>query len=215
MIDNITTNPLGFAISLAILIISIGIHEFFHAYAADRLGDPTPRLQGRLTLNPFAHIDLYGMIFLLFFGFGWGKPVQFDPFNLKDPRRDAAIISVVGPLSNFALAIIGAILIQIIVHLSVLSLIPLAGLALGPLVQINVLLGLFNLIPVHPLDGFKIVGGILPEEKAREWYELQRYGYILLLLLIIPFVGGRSMLDFILFPAMRFVLGILLPGAAM
>src|SRR3990167_9499711 len=110
MISTLFSNPIFFISSLISIVIAISVHEFAHAKIADQLGDPTPGLQGRLTLNPKAHIDLYGMIFLLLIGFGWGKPVQFDPFNLKHPRRDAALISIAGPLSNFAIALIMSIL---------------------------------------------------------------------------------------------------------
>ncbi|MEK7065464.1 MAG: site-2 protease family protein, partial [Patescibacteria group bacterium] len=99
MLDQLATNPLGFLFWLIALVVAITIHEFSHAYAADRLGDPTPRLQGRLTLNPLAHLDPLGTLMLLIARFGWGKPVVFDPFNLRHPRRDAAIISFAGPLS--------------------------------------------------------------------------------------------------------------------
>ena len=84
---NLLSNPILLFANLAALLVAIGVHEFSHAYVADRLGDPTPRLQGRVTLNPFAHLDPLGLIFILFVGFGWGKPVQFDPYNLKDPRK--------------------------------------------------------------------------------------------------------------------------------
>src|SRR3972149_11313525 len=99
---------------LVSLIISITIHEFAHGFAADKLGDPTPRIQGRLTLNPKAHLDPFGTIMILLVGFGWGKPVQFDPYNLKDPRRDAALISLAGPASNIILAILLSIILRLL-----------------------------------------------------------------------------------------------------
>jgi len=99
------SNPLLLILWLAALIIAVTIHEFAHAFAADRLGDPTPKLMGRLTLNPLAHLDVLGTLMLLIARFGWGKPVQFDPFNLRHPRRDSAIISLSGPVANFLLAL--------------------------------------------------------------------------------------------------------------
>ena len=202
MLSLLNVNPAYFLLYLAALVVAITIHEFAHARTADYLGDPTPRLQGRISLNPLRHLDLFGMVFLLFAGFGWGKPVQFDPFNLKDPRRDSAIISVAGPVSNILLALMLAIIIRIY-----------PTELLIPFIQFNITLAIFNLLPVHPLDGFKIVGGILPREKAHEWYQLERYGIIFLILLILP-LGQRSMLDSILGPPVRFIMNLLIPQLA-
>ena len=198
MFDLLTQSPLIFALYLGALLIAISIHEFSHAFVADKLGDPTPRIQGRVTLNPRAHIDLMGILFLFMFGFGWGRPVQFDPYNLRSPRRDAALISVAGPISNFLLAIILAVVLRF-------TALPF----LVIFIQLNVMLGVFNLLPIHPLDGFKIVGGLLPEDKAREWYQLERYGILFLVLLILP-IGKGSMISSIISPAISFVMRILL-----
>lgn len=198
MFDLLTQSPLIFALYLGALLIAISIHEFSHAFVADKLGDPTPRIQGRVTLNPRAHIDLMGILFLFMFGFGWGRPVQFDPYNLRSPRRDAALISVAGPISNFLLAIILAVVLRF-------TALPF----LVIFIQLNVMLGVFNLLPIHPLDGFKIVGGLLPEDKAREWYQLERYGILFLILLILP-IGKGSMISSIISPAITYVMRILL-----
>ncbi|PIY70837.1 site-2 protease family protein, partial [Candidatus Roizmanbacteria bacterium CG_4_10_14_0_8_um_filter_35_28] len=208
MISYLFSNPLLFAVYIISLLIAISIHEFSHAYVADYLGDPTPRLQGRLKLDPRVHIDWTGMVFLLFFGFGWGKPVEFDPYNLKDPRRDAALISLAGPSSNFLLAILLSIILRLLIFFQLKFLITIGAFLFLPLIQLNIILGIFNLLPIHPLDGFKIVSGVLSEEKARDWYSLQRYGIFFLLLLIIPF-GGSSMLETILGPVINFFYKIL------
>lgn len=222
MIDVLGNNPLGFLYWLIALVVAITIHEFSHAYWADRLGDPTPRLQGRLTLNPLAHLDLLGTLMLLIVRFGWGKPVVFDPFNLRHPRRDAAIISLAGPASNLILATVCSILLHILfsARLPLLSnslinvlVYFLIGL-LKPVIVLNVVLAVFNLIPIHPLDGFKIVGGILPADKAREWYQLEPYGLIFLLFLIFPFFGGVSPISQLISPIINFLLSILLPAPA-
>lgn len=210
MINELFTNPLYFIISLLSLAVAISVHEFAHAWMSDRLGDPTARLGGRLTLNPLVHIDLTGLLFLLFVGFGWGKPVPFDPYNLKNPRKDAALISIAGPMSNFILAAILSILLRLFIFFKLSLLFTIGTLILVPVITLNVILGVFNLLPINPLDGFKIVGGLLSDEKAREWYSLERYGYIFLLLLIIP-LGNSSMLDMLIRPAFYFLLGLFLP----
>jgi Zn-dependent protease len=192
------------------IVLTIALHEFAHAKMADHLGDPTPKIQGRLTLNPFAHIDPLGLILLFIVGFGWGKPVQFDPFNLKHPRQDAALISIAGPGTNFLLAIISSVLMRIflVANIPILSLI--SELLLVPFITINVLLGIFNLLPIAPLDGFKIVGGLLSEKQAKEWYSLERYGMFFLLALLIPF-GNQSILQGVISPLIQFVTGLLIP----
>ena len=209
MISYLFSNPLIFIIYLVSILVAISIHEFSHAWAADYLGDPTPRLQGRLKLDPRVHIDNFGLLFLLLFGFGWGKPVEFDPYNLKDPRRDAAIISIAGPSSNFILAIILSILLKLFILLQLNFLIIIGSFIFIPMIKLNIILGVFNLLPIHPMDGFKIVAGILPEEKAHEWNQLQRYGMIFLVLLIFP-IGGSSMLNNIIQPIVDFISDLLI-----
>lgn len=221
MIGELFNNPLSFFLWLIALVVAITIHEFAHAYMADRLGDPTPRLQGRLTLNPLAHLDPLGTLMMLFIRFGWGKPVQFDPFNLRSPRRDSAIISLAGPISNFLLAMLCAVFLHLLLsaRLNLLS-VPLVGVLsyiltalLQPIIIINVTLGVFNLIPIHPLDGFKIVEGILSEEYARQWKELEGYGMIFLLFLVFPIFGGASPVSQLISPIIDTILSLLLPGS--
>lgn len=199
-------------------IVAIAIHEFAHAYSADRLGDPTPRVMGRMTLNPAAHVDPIGTIlvplFLILSGspiiFGWAKPVQFDPFNLENPRRDAAIISFAGPLANIILAVIISVLVRVSLAIGFLPE-TLTAIAV-PLVVINVILAVFNLIPVHPLDGGKILVGLLPPDIAHDWDRiLRQYGLIILLLLIFPIFGGRPLLGQLIRPTIELVLKLLLP----
>jgi len=204
------SNPLMFVFYLIDLILAITIHEFSHALVADFLGDPTPRLQKRLTLNPKAHLDPFGLLFLLFFGFGWGRPVEFDPFNLKNPRRDAAIISLAGPISNLILALIISLLLKLFIFFKIKILYTIGNLFFVPVIYLNVVLAVFNFLPVHPLDGFKIVGGILPEKQAKEWYELEKYGLIFLLMMFFP-LGKSSMIDLLIRPAVSFLTNLLLP----
>jgi len=212
MINYLFTNPLLFVVYLIALLTAITIHEFSHAWAADYLGDPTARLQGRLKLNPFVHLDTFGLIFLLLFGFGWGKPVPFDPYNLKNPRKDAALISIAGPLSNIILALLLSITLKLLILFKLSLLLTIGSFIIVPLIYLNIVLGVFNLIPISPLDGFKIVGGLLNEEQAHQWYDLERYGMIFLLLLIIP-LGQSSMIDLIIRPIISFIINLLLPSS--
>ena len=210
MLSYLFSNPLMFVFSLIALLLAITIHEFSHALAADFLGDPTPRLQKRLTLNPKAHLDPFGLLFLFFFGFGWGRPVEFDPFNLKNPRRDAAIISLAGPISNLILALILSISLKLFIFFKIKTLYTIGSLFFVPMIYLNVVLAVFNFLPVYPLDGFKIVGGVLPEKQAKEWYQLERYGLIFLLMMLFP-LGKSSMIDLLIRPIISLVTSFLLP----
>jgi len=202
-------------------LFSLAIHEAAHAWMADRLGDPTARLEGRLSLNPLVHLDPLGTLltfFLIFTGspivFGWGKPVPFDPFNLRSPRRDTALISLAGPSAN----LIFATLLAIIIRVGHFFLGPTAfalEMILVPIVKLNITWGLFNLLPLHPLDGGKVLVGFLPQDLAYRVDEiLHNYGLIILIFFIFPF-AGISPLFFILSPLVRFILAILLPGTPM
>lgn len=179
MLDLLVQNPLLFVLILLALVISVSVHEFSHAWVSNKLGDPTAKNMGRVTLNPRAHIDPLGFIFLILAGFGWGRPVPFDPFNLKYPKRDSALIALAGPASNFILAAIIALIIKLTGAGSFI------GIVLYLLASYNLMLGVFNLLPFHPLDGFKIVGGILPGQLAVQWYQMQPYGVIILFTFIL------------------------------
>lgn len=209
MLGELFNNPFAFFSWLIALVIAITIHEFSHALAADRLGDPTPRVQGRLTLNPLAHLDPLGTLMLLIARFGWGKPVIFDPFNLRNPRRDAAIISLAGPISNMLLATVLSLLLRGLLSTPYDMI---AYIIIRPIIVMNVFLAIFNLVPIHPLDGFKIVGGILPSDYARQWQELEGYGMIFLLFLVFPVFGGVSPISRVISPVINFFLSLLLPG---
>ena len=171
--------PVVFFLVAAALVISISFHEFAHAKAADMLGDDTARLLGRLTLNPKAHLDPIGSVMLLFAGFGWGKPVPFNPINLHNPKRDSALIAFAGPMSNLVLAGTLSILVRFTGEESLI------GAFLYLTIFYNIVLGVFNLIPVHPLDGFKVVGGMLPPNLYIQWMQFAPYGIYLLLILIV------------------------------
>ncbi len=185
------------------LLIAITIHEFSHALVSDKLGDPTASLAGRISLNPLKHLDPIGTLMLLFFRFGWGKPVPFDPFNLRHPKRDAALISLAGPASNLILAS----LLSLVAKLFGL---PLLALIATPLIIMNVNLAIFNLLPVPPLDGAKILYGFLPISWADEYNDFMKsYGTILLILLILP-IGGSSLAINLIMPVINLVTKLLL-----
>ncbi|MDP3725473.1 MAG: site-2 protease family protein [Nanoarchaeota archaeon] len=177
--------------TIIILLFSVVIHEVTHGLVADKLGDPTARLAGRLTLNPLKHIDPFGSIILPLmmailpggFIFGWAKPVPFNPYHLKHPERDGALIAIAGPLSNFLVAgVFGAL-----VRIGEATAIPLIVQALplfAAIVWINIILAVFNLVPIPPLDGSKVLFALLPRSADRFKIALEQYGTILLLLFI-------------------------------
>lgn len=205
MLQTLISSPILFLIYAAGLILAITIHEYAHAAAADRLGDPTPRSQGRLTLDPRAHLDPLGTFALLFLGFGWGRPVMFDPYNLRNPRRDSALIALAGPVSNIIIAIALAILLRLLPSYSLFT--PILSIILG----MNVMLAIFNLVPIFPLDGEKILGGILSRELYLEYSAIMRqYGTIILVLMLLPIANGSSPISTLISPVISFVTGLLI-----
>lgn len=205
MINLLFSNPLAFFIAFPTLLLSITIHEFAHCWVTDKLGDPTPRSQDRITLNPKAHLDPLGVLALLFMGFGWGKPAPFDPYNLKEPVRDTAIIAAAGPISNIAIALIAAILLKIGITTFWVQA------ALFNVLTINIVLAVFNLLPVYPLDGSKILTALLPSDTALEYENfMRRYGMFVLLLLLMPWGSGGSPVSQLLSPIINVFVSVLL-----
>ncbi|MDD4780370.1 MAG: site-2 protease family protein [Tissierellia bacterium] len=188
------------------ILLAISIHEFSHGYAAVKLGDNTPMLQGRLTLNPLKHIDPIGFLCLLFIGFGWAKPVMINSRNFKNPRRDDFIVSLAGPLSNFLMAFIFVGLMKVVITFMPNSL--LKGVVLDVFrgtVSINLVLMIFNLLPIPPLDGHHIlgsIGGRTVWNFYHKYYDYLRFG--LLLLIIFNVIGV------IITPPIQFLYGFLL-----
>ncbi|MBM3315979.1 site-2 protease family protein [candidate division WOR-3 bacterium] len=190
----------GFLSYAVAILIAITVHEFAHAKAAQMAGDPTPKQHGRVTLNPLAHFDPIGTIALLVAGFGWGRPVPVNPFLMKRPRVDNVLVSLWGPLSNFLVALVFALPFRIAwllpADIAQTYAEPIIGpdaygLLLGHIIIINLVLGIFNLIPVHPLDGSHILSGLLPLPQARAYDDFgHRYGFMVLLLLVVTGVTG-------------------------
>jgi len=161
------------------LVVAATVHEFAHAYVADRLGDPTPRAMGRLTLNPLAHLDPIGSILILLAGFGWAKPVQINPAHFTDWRRDSILVSLAGPLANVTLVFLFGLPFKLdLVEPGVTRNL------LGMVIQINAMLAVFNLIPIPPLDGSKVLVGLLPPQLAIAYARIEPFGFLILLALI-------------------------------
>lgn len=177
---------------LTALITGIALHEASHAFTADRLGDGTARMMGRVTLNPMRHLDPLGSILLLFVGFGWGKPVPVNPMRLRNgPETGRAMVAAAGPLTNLLIAVLAALPFQLGLvdwelrgSVSSWGANEYASLYLGSLIVINVLLAVFNLLPIAPLDGFAVALGVMPRDMARSFARLEKYGLLILMLLI-------------------------------
>ncbi|MCK4576631.1 site-2 protease family protein [candidate division WOR-3 bacterium] len=198
-------------LNVVILLLSIIVHEISHGFAALKLGDPTAKMSGRLTLNPIPHIDILGTIILPVmlvvmgspFLFGWAKPVPVNPLNFRNPKRDMMITSLFGPLSNLALAIIFAVLYRVFLILGLKGNIPLQVFEFGA--AINILLFCFNLLPIPPLDGSKVLMYFMPDNIAEGFSKIERFGFIIIFgLFFLGILGG------ILYPIMSIILYFLL-----
>ncbi len=184
---------------LIALVLGISVHEFSHAAAATWLGDTLPRRQGRLTLAPAAHLDVMGSLMFLIGGFGWGKPVQYNPYALRaGPRSGPALVALAGPVSNLVLATLFAIPTRLLIlyiqsdrglfaTTSGTAVVTLVNL-LAFVVYFNVVLGFFNLLPIFPLDGFSILLGVLPPELADQFEQTRQWGFPILIVLLL--LGG-------------------------
>lgn len=183
---------------LPAVLVAVTIHEFAHALVADRLGDPTPRRLGRLTLNPLAHLDILGTLFFVLFSFGWARPVPVNPQNFAHPRQGMLQVALAGPLANVTAAFVVGLLIKTQSFPGTLW-----GDLASMVVWINVVLAVFNLIPIPPLDGSRILESLLPLEEAAAYARIQPYGTVLILVLLYTGVVGRVM-----FPAIRWLYGL-------
>ncbi len=182
-------------ISVPVTLIALTVHECAHGWVSTKLGDPTPRIQGRMTLNPLAHLDLMGTLLMILTGFGWAKPVQVNPMYYKDRKKGMALVALAGPLSNFLMAFIAVILMGVLVLLQYYAGLP-AGVAsaveyfLWFFVYRNLCFMVFNLIPLPPLDGAKVLGMFLPN---RAYYTMLQYErYFMIVLMVLSLVGAFS-----------------------
>ena len=210
-------NPATLISRIIVLLTAFSVHEFAHAWTADRFGDDTPRIYGRLTLNPMAHLDLMGSLMLIVAGFGWAKPVPVNPYALRRRSESALMwVSLAGPLSNFLLAIFAAIpfrmgLLSIYdVYATTNGFLPSLPSFLAEFISINLLLMLFNLIPLAPLDGDKIADYFFPPSWRDFLTRIRPYGpMILLLIFIVPGYLGFDLLGNIIGPPLMFLFSLL------
>jgi Zn-dependent protease len=216
-------------VQFVVLLLSLSVHESAHAWTADRLGDPTARYLGRVSLNPIVHADLFGTIIFpiigMFYGFmlGWAKPVPVNLSRLRNPRRDHMLVAAAGPMSNFTLAALLFVVLMVVKSISTDGAFALHQVAsfdfsggnpiLTPLtaiayhgILINIVLGVFNLIPVAPLDGAAVLSALLPRSFATAFEEIQNYGFVLLIALL--YIGVPAMLYM---PVILFVQSLLFP----
>jgi Zn-dependent protease len=220
-LDLLEIDPLAslvfFGALVTALVTGISFHEFSHAFVADRLGDRLPRSRGRVTLNPLAHLDPAGTILLFLVGFGWGKPVPVNPNAARNPKAALAITAAAGPLSNFLVAAVAGLPLKLDLlpwlppfNVGVINLFlrgefhadDYLGLYLSAVVLVSIILGVFNLIPIAPLDGFRVAVGLLPRDLSLSFARLERWGpAILIVLIALPILTGGQF--GVLFEVMR------------
>ncbi len=184
--------PYEVATLIPAVVIALTFHEYAHAVVAYKLGDPTAKYSGRLTLNPIPHVDPIGMLMLFFVGLGWAKPVPVNPYNLNNPKRDMVLVSLAGPLSNVILAIAFALLFGVFYAFGSQVLVD----VVYKIIWINVVLAVFNMLPIPPLDGSKILAGILPGDSTWLNY-LEQYGFIILIILLLTGILRPILMFFI------------------
>jgi Zn-dependent protease len=189
------------------LLFALTFHEFAHGYVAWRFGDPTAKDAGRLTLNPLSHLDPIGTIAFFFIKFGWAKPVPVNPIYFKNPKRDMLWVALAGPVTNLVLAVLSAFILKFIwaaaamLPYSTLAeaiLVPLSRMLIAS-VWINLVLCIFNFLPIPPLDGSRILTGLLPDDLARSYMQVERYGFIIILVLAFSGMLSRVILPIISF----------------
>lgn len=211
MFDIFTKDGLiSFLYTLPALLFCLSVHEFAHAFTAYKLGDRTQKAMGRLTLNPFSHIDISGFICIALFGFGWGKPVMIDDRNFKNKAAGNALTAFAGPCSNIIMAIIFTIILKILLITGVI--LPTTNSVVGSIIlnmliltiQFNVVFAIFNLIPIPPFDGSRILYFFLPAKGREYMYKIEQYSFIIVLVILVTGIGSK-----LVSPIVNFVLGLL------
>ncbi len=187
------------------ILIASTVHEYAHAWTADKLGDPTPRAEGRLTLNPLVHIDPIGALLILIARFGWSKPVPINERNFEKPVLGTALTAAAGPFSNLILLLVSAFVYNLISEPTIM-----VQLFAISFISINVVLMIFNLIPIPPLDGHKIVRALLPPQLRYYWESFERYSIFIILLLFIPFSPLRTVTSTLISSTLDFFLNLLI-----
>jgi len=190
-------------IQAPVILLSLTVHEYFHGWTANKLGDPTAKMRGRLTLNPIAPLDILGTILMFIVGFGWAKPVPIDPRNFRDPKKDTILVAIAGPLSNLAMALAAGLALRYMIPrmvsgeissegiYSVIAIILILTLVYG------IALAVFNMIPIPPLDGSRVLYGILPDRYAYAYSRFEPYGVFFLFAL---FIFGGGIFKYLLVP---------------
>ncbi len=203
-------NLANLIISIPTILYALTIHEYFHGWTANKFGDPTAKLLGRLTLNPLAHIDIMGALCFVFARFGWGKPVPINPSYFRNPRRDNMIVSFAGPASNFISAFMFGVIFQLLRSIPFIIPVNIAAVLYNLLISgiiMNLSLAFFNMIPLFPLDGSHILEGLLPHSMAMKYKEVERYcPFILLGLIVMGNFTGFSILSVMLGPPIQYFL---------
>jgi Zn-dependent protease len=209
------------AIAVIPIMLAVILHEVSHGYIAFKLGDPTAKMMGRLTLNPISHIDIFGTILMPLilyvatdgkFVFGYAKPVPINAFNFKNPKRDMAISAAAGPITNLLLALISILLLKHVLapfsgfveESTVTTVLSPLAMMLKACVIINVVLAVFNMIPIPPLDGGRVLTGLLPHRHALTLNKIEPYGFLIVILLVMTHIS-----DFLIFPVIKLILNIL------
>lgn len=203
------TALISILISVPVILLALTVHEVAHGYVAYLCGDGTAKAFGRLTLNPAKHLDLMGTLCMLIAGFGWAKPVPVNMRNLRKPKRDMVLVSLAGPVANLLLALVGACLYSLTYHIAwsveafytndtVYHIFVVAIFLFSAMTQLNIGLALFNLIPLPPLDGSKILAGLLPNRLAMRYVQIERYTSSVFLIVMILSITGK--LDILLYP---------------
>ncbi len=196
---DLTSKIQELAVTIPVFLLALTIHEYAHGWVANRLGDPTARLQGRLSLNPLAHLDPIGTIAIVLIGFGWARPVPVDARHFRNPQRDMMAVALAGPLSNLLMAALAAFCYRMlpweVLGFSWAWLIIPIRVMLRTGVWVNVLLAVFNILPIPPLDGSRVVTGLLPLRQAITFSRLEPYGFLIIFVLFFsgvmdPLFGG-------------------------